>query len=66
MAKNGNTIFPENLIKILTPESVLAGSPGNSEKIYRLFSPDGKLLAFARQEMERKGGLHPFLVIDNQ
>lgn len=66
MAKNGNTIFAENLIKILTPESILADSPENTEKIFRLFSPDGKLLALARREAERKGGLHPFIVIDNQ
>lgn len=65
MAKNGNTIFPDNLIKILFPDSVAAGSPEDPDRIYRLFSPDGQLVALARREAERKGGLHPFMVIDN-
>lgn len=61
LAKNGNLIYPEKIIKILTSQEA---SLNGKEDIYRLFSLEGNLLALARRLPEKKC-LHPFLVIDS-
>lgn len=66
LAKNGNTIFPENMAEALPSRRKSADSNTvKSEKIFKLFSPEGRFLALARQSPEGNG-LHPFLVIDTQ
>lgn len=62
LAQNGNTVFAENIRTVIPPD-VLSSHIQTGDQIFRLFSPDGKLIAFARKESE-KNGLHPFLVID--
>jgi tRNA pseudouridine55 synthase len=64
MAKNGNFIFPENILKITSSETIINSASENKENIFRLFSPEGKLIALAKR-CEKGKGLHPFLVIDN-
>ncbi len=64
LAKNGNLIYPEKIIKILTSQESSLNSKKEKEDIYRLFSLEGKLLALARKSTEKKC-LHPFLVIDS-
>ncbi len=64
MAKNGNFIFPENILKITSSETIINSNSEDKENIFRLFSPEGKLMALAKR-CEKGKGLHPFLVIDN-
>ncbi|MGD9345268.1 MAG: tRNA pseudouridine(55) synthase TruB [Candidatus Aminicenantes bacterium] len=64
LAKNGNVVFPEH---IQTPPSISVEPPNtriDHVKIYRLFSPDGRLLALGKP-LPEKNGLHPYLVIDS-
>lgn len=63
LVKNGNHIFPENIVKMYPSELPDSKPYEEKEEIYRMFSLEGKLLALARKVPE-KGGLHPFLVID--
>ena len=59
----GNMILPENILNIYgLPESKGINDPDH-EPMFRLFSPDGELLALAKTQ-HQKSGLHPFLVID--
>lgn len=63
LARNGNMILPENILNIYgLPESKGINDPDH-EPMFRLFSPDGELLALAKTQ-HQKSGLHPFLVID--
>jgi tRNA pseudouridine55 synthase len=62
LAQNGNSVFAENIQKLILPESSSSGVE-SEKQIFRLFSPDGRLIAFAKKISE-KNGLHPFLVID--
>lgn len=64
LAQNGNTVFAEDIQKLIPPDLAQPEfQPG--EKIFRLFSSDGQLIAFAKKISE-KNGLHPFLVIDTE
>ena len=64
LAKNGNIVFAENIIKVIQGESFSSGNLSEKEKIFRMFNGDGKLLALAKKVPE-KNGFHPFLVIDS-
>lgn len=64
LARNGNLIFPEKILKIFQQESHFSDTSEEEEIIYKLFSIEGKLLALARKIPE-KNCLHPFLVIDS-
>ena len=58
-----NIVAPENILNIYgLPASKGKNDPDN-EHLFRLFSPDGELLALAKTQQD-KSGLHPFLVID--
>jgi len=63
-AKNGASIKPEDIMNIGF-DSIPNNKHGFSEndQIFRLFSPEGQLIALATKKLERKG-LHPFTVID--
>ncbi|UCC41169.1 MAG: tRNA pseudouridine(55) synthase TruB [Candidatus Aminicenantes bacterium] len=63
LARNGNMIFPDNVIKILEQEPLASDLFNEEEKIFRVFSLEGKLMALARKVPE-KNGLHPFLVFN--
>lgn len=63
LARHGNLIFPENILKIYPSDVHLYKPYKGKEKIFRLFSLEGKLLALAKKIPE-KDSLHPFLVID--
>ncbi len=65
LAKNGNIILPDNVIKILEHEHSRSALSNEGEGIYRMFSIEGKLMALARKLPEKKG-LHPFLVFDQK
>ncbi|MFC2163882.1 tRNA pseudouridine(55) synthase TruB [Acidobacteriota bacterium] len=62
LAQNGSTIFAEN-IQTVIPPNISSLQNKTEDQIFRLFSPDGRLIALARTDSE-KNGLHPFLVID--
>ena len=64
LAKNGNLIYPEKIIKIFPSKTPPPNSIEEKEDIYKLFSLEGKLLALAKKLPEKKC-LHPFLVIDS-
>lgn len=64
LARNGNLILPDSILKVLDQNSGHAALSGEGETIFRLFSVDGKLLALGKKDSERKG-IHPFLVIDS-
>ncbi len=62
LVKNGNIIFPENILKVSSlPLSI---TESKKEKIYKIFSSDGSLLAFAKR-INENNCFHPFFVIDS-
>jgi len=63
LARNGNMILPENILNIYGLPTSKGKIDPDHEHIFRLFSPDGDLLALAKTQLN-KSGLHPFLVID--
>jgi len=63
LVQNGNTLFPEHVLKLLPAEASGAALETKEPEIFRVFNPEGKLMAFARKKPESHG-LHPFLVID--
>jgi len=63
LAKNGNMISSENILKIIHDESLISEIPDESKSIFRMFSLGGKFLALAKKVPE-KNCFHPFLVID--
>lgn len=65
LAKNGNLISPENIQKIIIDEYSSADILPEREKVFRLFSLEGKFLALAK-EMPEKNCFHPFLVVNSK
>jgi len=65
LARNGNMILPENILNIYGMVGAEGKKDLDHEPLFRLFSPDGKLLALAKTQHE-KFGLHPFLVIETE
>ncbi len=63
LARNGNMIIPENILNIYGLSTFKGKKDSDPESLFRLFSPDGELLALAKTQ-HNKSGLHPFLVID--
>lgn len=63
LARNGNMIFPDNVIKILEQVPPASDLSNEEERIFRVFSLEGKLMALARKAPDKKA-LHPFLVFD--
>lgn len=64
LARNGNHIFPENILKVMDQEIDQIPSRQQEKAIFRLFSVEGHFLALGRKDPE-KNGIHPFLVIDS-
>ncbi len=64
-AENGRLIFAENIQKIILPSPSLSTDSSESAVIFRMFNPQGKLLALAKK-MPEKNCYHPFLVIDTR
>lgn len=65
LARNGNLVFPENFQTFSAGESGDLPAPSGENTVLRLFTPQGRLLAFARKHSE-KSGLHPFLVVGDE
>ena len=65
MARNGNIILPEHILSMYEWPGAKEKPASLGEKLYRLFSEDGRLLAIAKHDIKKKG-LHPFLVIDSE
>ncbi len=65
LVKNGNLISPENIQKVILDESSSADIFPEGEKVFRMFSLEGKFLALAK-EVPEKHCFHPFLVIDSK
>ncbi len=63
LTKNGNIIFPENILKVIHGEHSFPDIPDERERVFRMFSLEGKFLALAKKTPE-KNCFHPFLVID--
>jgi tRNA pseudouridine55 synthase len=63
LAKNGNKVFPEHILKIIPDESYVKSTSQTKETYFRMFSLEGKFLALARRT-SGKTDFHPFLVID--
>ena len=63
LAKHGNLIYPENILRVFDQDSSRVKISGDEDVLLRLFNVEGKLLALARNVPE-KNGIHPFLVID--
>lgn len=64
LAKNGNTITSENILKIFQDESDSQNTLQEKKAIFRMFSLEGKFLALAKKIPEKEH-FHPFLVIDS-
>jgi tRNA pseudouridine55 synthase len=64
LARNGNPVTSEHILKIFRDESYSQDSFEEKEAIFRMFSLEGKFLALAKKIPER-GHFHPFLVIDS-
>jgi tRNA pseudouridine55 synthase len=65
LVKNGNLISPENIQKVILDKSSLSNISPEGEKVFRMFSLEGKFLALAK-EVPEKNCFHPFLVIDSK
>lgn len=65
LVKNGSMIFHDNILKVVYPRASLSNITKERENIFRMFSHEGKLLAFAEKIPEKKC-LHPFLVFDSK
>ncbi|NIO48221.1 MAG: tRNA pseudouridine(55) synthase TruB [Candidatus Aminicenantes bacterium] len=65
LAKNGNLISPENIQRIILDESSSVDIFPEGEKVFRMFSLEGKFVALAK-EVPEKNCFHPFLVIDSK
>ena len=63
LARNGNKILPENILNIYGLSISKGKNVADKDTLFRLFSPDGELLALAKN-LHKEKGLHPFLVID--
>jgi len=64
LAQNGNMIYADNIQKIILSKEPPPYSDA-ADQIFRLFSPDGRLVAYAKKD-STKNGMHPFLVIDTE
>ncbi len=64
LVKNGNIIFPENILKVSSLPLSITESKKEKKYIYKIFSSDGSLLAFAKR-INENNCFHPFLVIDS-
>ncbi len=64
LAKNGNRITLEGILKILPDTSSTKDADAEKENLFRLFSLEGKFLAIAKSDPDKKK-FHPFLVIDS-
>lgn len=65
MAKNGNEISLENILKIINEKTSQPNIPNKEESFFRMFSLEGKFLALAKK-MPEKNCFHPFLVVDSK
>lgn len=63
LARNGNKIFPEYILKVIHDDSCSNHLLKTEKTHFRMFSPEGKFLALARKS-PGKNDFHPFLVID--
>lgn len=63
LAKRGQFVYPEDIVNIFSQEIGVSDLSENKEVIFKLFSLEGKLLAFGRK-IPDKNGIHPFLVLD--
>lgn len=63
LARNGNFILAENVLKITPAFPSLPTDSSQLDIIFRMFSREGKFLAIAKK-MPEKNCFHPFLVID--
>jgi len=61
-ARNGASIKPHDIISI---DHSKKKPISETNQVFRLFSPLGKLIALARRNQERSG-LHPFTVVDTE
>jgi len=65
LARNGSLISPENIQKAILDESSYSDISPEREKVFRMFSLEGRFLALAKKVPE-KNCFHPFLVIDSK
>ncbi len=63
-ARNGNFISLENILKIVPSESKYTNYVSKNEEIFRLFNPEGRVVAFANKS-NKEYGFDPFLVFNN-
>jgi len=64
LAKNGNKISLENILKIIHDETSQPNIPNKEESFFRMFSLEGKFLAVAKKVPEKKC-FHPFIVLNS-
>ena len=64
-ARNGGTIFSNDITKVFPDTKAIESTPLKKEEIFRLFSPEGNFIALAKKT-PGKNGLHPFLVIEKK
>ncbi|MFC2169443.1 tRNA pseudouridine(55) synthase TruB [Acidobacteriota bacterium] len=65
LAKNGNPISHHYILKVFNQDNTSSCFTFEKEKTFRMFTVEGKLIAFARQSPE-KNHFHPFLVINSE
>jgi len=64
LVKNGNMIFPENILKVSSLNLSSVESKKEKKNLYKIFSSDGSLLAFAKR-INENNCFHPFFVIES-
>jgi tRNA pseudouridine55 synthase len=63
LARNGNLIAPRHIASVPDDRTSQGLGPELESAVFRLFSPEGRLMALARKTPDQTG-LHPFLVVD--
>jgi tRNA pseudouridine55 synthase len=64
LARNGASITPSHIHEADETEAPDEPAVSGAEPIFRLFTPEGNLIALAKKKRE-SGQFHPFLVIDS-
>ena len=63
LARNGNLIFPEDILRVVQQNSFQNSAIKEKEVILRLFCLEGKLIGLAKKD-PHQNTLHPFLVFN--
>ncbi len=62
LVQNGRPVFPEHMVQPDSRDILFSSPPGQKEAVFRLFSPEGRLVALAKRR-DTPLSFSPFLVL---